>query len=95
LKNRTPEKIATSKYFDTVNFARRLKTPGFYTFGYQDEICPPTTMFAAYNTIAAPKKLLIEKQVGHRLNEKQRGSVDEWIVSLLKKTLKPNQISQV
>ena len=57
-KNRTAEKIETSRYYDTVNFARRLKVPGLYTFGYNDETCPPTSMFAAYNSVAAPKKLL-------------------------------------
>jgi cephalosporin-C deacetylase len=87
--NRTAEKIATSKYFDTVNFARRLRTPGFYTFGYRDEICPPTSMFAAYNTIGAPKELLIEKETGHAINEKQRNRIDEWVMSLLKTKRSP------
>ena len=82
--NRTPQKIETSKYYDTVNFARRLKTPGFYTFGYNDEICPPTSMYAAYNIITAPKKLLLEVETGHGLNQKQTKEINDWIESQLK-----------
>ncbi|MBL9203055.1 MAG: acetylxylan esterase, partial [Opitutaceae bacterium] len=57
--HRTPAKIATTGYYDTVNFARRLRVPGFYTWGFNDETCPPTSMFAAYNTIMAPKSLYL------------------------------------
>jgi cephalosporin-C deacetylase-like acetyl esterase len=78
-KNRTPEKIETSKYYDTVNFARRLKAPGIYTFGYNDETCPPTSMFAAYNVITAPKNLLLALETGHTLTNEQSERVNRWI----------------
>jgi cephalosporin-C deacetylase-like acetyl esterase len=83
-KNRTKEKIETSKYYDTVNFARRVKVPGIYTFGYNDETCPPTSMFAAYNTIAAPKKLLLALETGHALTNEQSERVNKWIENFLK-----------
>ena len=35
-------KLVTTTYYDTVNFARRLKVPGFCYRGYNDETCPPT-----------------------------------------------------
>jgi hypothetical protein len=53
----TPAKIATATYYDTVNFAKRLKVPGYYNWGYNDETCPPTAAYAAYNLITAPKTL--------------------------------------
>ena len=87
-KNRTPEKIETSKYYDTVNFARRLKVPGIYTFGYNDETCPPTSMFAAYNIIAAPKNLLLALETGHSLTNEQSDQVNRWIEERLKETTK-------
>jgi cephalosporin-C deacetylase-like acetyl esterase len=83
-KNRTKEKIETSKYYDTVNFARRVKVPGIYTFGYNDETCPPTSMFAAYNTIAAPKKLLLALETGHALTNEQTERINKWIENFLK-----------
>jgi cephalosporin-C deacetylase-like acetyl esterase len=55
--HRTPEKIETSKYYDVVNFARRLRVPGLYSWGYNDATCPPTSMYSAYNVITAPKTL--------------------------------------
>jgi cephalosporin-C deacetylase len=58
-------KIATTAYFDCVNFARRLRVPGHYGWGYNDETCSPTSMFSAYNVIAAPKTLDIVKEMGH------------------------------
>ena len=83
-KNRTKEKIETTQYFDTVNFARRLKVPGLYTFGYNDETCPPTSMFAAYNSVIAPKKLILALETGHALTNEQSARINEWVESLLK-----------
>lgn len=83
-QNRTKEKIETSKYYDAVNFARRLKVPGIYTFGYNDETCPPTSMFSAYNTIAAPKKLVLALETGHSLTNEQSERVNGWMEDFLK-----------
>jgi cephalosporin-C deacetylase-like acetyl esterase len=58
-------KIATTAYYDTVNFARRIKVPGHYAWGYNDETCPPDSTFSAYNVITAPKELTIIKEMGH------------------------------
>ncbi|MEO6569151.1 MAG: acetylxylan esterase, partial [Opitutaceae bacterium] len=58
-------KIATTAYYDTVNFARRLKVPGHFGWGYNDETCPPTSTFSAYNVITSPKTLSIFKEMGH------------------------------
>jgi cephalosporin-C deacetylase len=46
-----PEKIETSKYYDVVNFAKLIKIPGIYSWGYNDETCPPTSFYSAYNQI--------------------------------------------
>jgi cephalosporin-C deacetylase-like acetyl esterase len=61
----TPAKIATSAYYDTLNFARRLRVPGHYSIGYNDEVCPPTAFYAAYNVITAPKTLGLSIEAGH------------------------------
>ena len=63
--NRTPAIINTLKYYDTVNFARRLSVPGFYTYGYNDLTCPPTSVCAAFNVITAPKKFFVVPTTMH------------------------------
>ena len=79
--HRSPEKIATTGYYDSVNFARRIKAPGLYLWGYNDEACPPTSMFAAYNVITAPKRLTLALEMGHiRLPAEQADLIDNWFV---------------
>lgn len=58
-------KIETSKYYDTVNFARFVEIEGFYTWGFNDIVCCPTSTFSAYNVITAPKKLELIRDAGH------------------------------
>lgn len=55
----------TLAYYDVVNFARRLKCPVFYSFGFNDETCSPTSTYAAYNAITAPKHLEVTPISGH------------------------------
>ncbi|MFZ5495665.1 MAG: acetylxylan esterase [Verrucomicrobiota bacterium] len=79
----TPAKIATAAYYDTVNFARRLKVPGFYIWGYNDETCPPTSTFAAYNVITAPKTLAVEPEQAHTYPPEQWEAINRWVLSTL------------
>ena len=81
--NNTKEKINTAGYYDVVNFARQLKVPGIYTLGFNDETCPPTSMFAAYNVIGAPKELFIVPETGHWTFPEQREKLNGWIINKL------------
>ncbi len=81
--NATPAKISTAQYYDTVNFARRVKVPGYYTWGYNDEVCCPTSTFAAYNVIAAPKTLGVTLELGHAYNQEQYDATNAWILAAL------------
>jgi cephalosporin-C deacetylase len=82
--HRTPEKIATLGYYDVVNFARRVKVPGLYSWGFNDETCPPTSMYAAYNVIPAPKRLLLALETGHNNVPEQMERINKWLESFLK-----------
>lgn len=77
--NATPAKIATATYYDTVNFARRLKVPGYYTWGYNDDVCPPTSTFAAYNVITAPKELGLTLELAHAYTPEQGEAIYGWV----------------
>jgi cephalosporin-C deacetylase len=48
--------FATLGYFDGANFARRATAPGLFSTALMDQICPPSTVFAAYNHYAGPSK---------------------------------------
>jgi cephalosporin-C deacetylase-like acetyl esterase len=60
------EKVETSRYYDVVNFARLINVPGFYTWGYNDVTCPPTSIYSAYNVINTTKIIYILKEAGHK-----------------------------
>jgi cephalosporin-C deacetylase len=81
--NDLEEKIQTVGYYDVVNFARRLKVPGYYSWGFNDETCPPTSMYAAYNVITAPKELYLALETGHWTYPEQREEFNNWIVEKL------------
>jgi cephalosporin-C deacetylase-like acetyl esterase len=77
--HRTPAKIRTAALYDVVNFARRVKAPGLYSWGWNDEVCPPTSTHAAYNVVTAPKELLLALETGHFTVPEQTEKVDRWI----------------
>lgn len=81
--NAKNDKIETSKYYDVVNFARLLKTPGYYSWGYNDLTCAPTSMYSAYNVITAPKELYLALDTGHWTYPEQQEIIREWLVSKL------------
>jgi len=82
--HRTQDKIETTRYYDVVNFARRIKVPGLYTWGFNDETCPPTSMYSAYNLIAAPKRLMLALETGHNNVPEQVAEVEAWLLKMLK-----------
>lgn len=81
--NNTPAKIATTQYYDVVNFARRLRVPGYYSWGYNDPTCPPTSLYAAYNVITAPKQLLLACETGHWRTPEQTELALAWLYDVL------------
>jgi cephalosporin-C deacetylase len=49
--------LRTLNYFDGVNFARRGTAPALFSTALMDEVCPPSTVFAAYNEYPAAKEI--------------------------------------
>ncbi|HEX6890684.1 MAG TPA: acetylxylan esterase [Chryseolinea sp.] len=82
--NNLKEKIETVGYYDVVNFARALKVPGLYSWGFNDETCPPTSMYSAYNVITAPKELVLALETGHWTYPEQREKFNNWLEQKLK-----------
>jgi cephalosporin-C deacetylase len=55
----------TLSYFDGMNFATRATAKTLFSAGLMDEICPPSTVFAAYNYWAGEKDIKVYPYNGH------------------------------
>jgi cephalosporin-C deacetylase len=55
----------TLSYFDGMNHATRIKAKTLMAITLQDLICPPSTCFAAFNHLSAPKEVKIYYDYGH------------------------------
>lgn len=80
----TEEKVKVLSYYDVVNFARRVKAKTYITWGYNDNVCPPTTSYIVYNLITAPKESLITPINEHWTSETTEYRLMEWIKKNLK-----------
>ena len=49
----------TLAYFDGVNFAAHADASALFSVGLMDEVCPPSTVYAAYNHYAGEKELVV------------------------------------
>jgi len=51
--------FSTLAYFDGVNFAARANAQALFSVGLMDEVCPPSTVFAAYNHFKGQKDIRV------------------------------------
>jgi cephalosporin-C deacetylase len=78
----------TLAYFDGLNFAVRAKCPALFSAGLMDTICPPSTVFAAYNHYAGAKQIQTWQYNNH---EGGQAFQDMEKMKFLKALLKGNQ----
>ena len=57
-RDQVEEVFATLSHFDGVAFARRASAPALFSVALMDPVCPPSTVYAAYNEISAPKEIV-------------------------------------
>jgi cephalosporin-C deacetylase len=57
--------LNTLRYIDCALLARRIAAATLVSVGLMDEICPPSTVFAAYNEIKAEKEIIVYPFSGH------------------------------
>ena len=55
----------TLSYFDGVNFAARAKAKALFSVGLMDDICPPSTVYAAYNHYSGDKEIAVYNYNNH------------------------------
>lgn len=57
--------LTTSRYFDAMNFATRVKCPGLIGLGLVDPVCPAEGIFATCNQLQGPKEIVIMPKADH------------------------------
>lgn len=78
-QNNIVEKVKTMEYYDVVNFAKKINIPGFYSTGYNDNTCSPTSTLSAFNSVRAPKEIVITPISAHwRFGETDDKSI-KWL----------------
>jgi cephalosporin-C deacetylase len=87
-----PEKIkekveATGQYFDAVHFARKFKGKSLHGVGFVDTVCPPSTVYAAFNQLPDPKIMIDSPKMGHDTDERWKKAREDFWKENLK--LKP------
>jgi cephalosporin-C deacetylase len=50
--------LSTLAYFDVAILGRRATAPALFSVGLMDQICPPSTVYAAYNHYGGPKEIV-------------------------------------
>lgn len=70
---------ATLPYYDVANLCRLITCPVYFAFGFNDETCCPTSTYAAYNSIAAPKTLRTTATNGHWRFAETNAECLEWM----------------
>lgn len=59
----------TLSYFDGVSFSARARAKALFSVALMDEICPPSTVYAAYNHYAGQKEIRVYPYNGHEGGE--------------------------
>ena len=57
--------FSTLSYFDGVNLAARANAKTLFSVGLMDQVCPPSTVYAAYNHWAGEKDIKVYPYNGH------------------------------
>jgi cephalosporin-C deacetylase len=75
--------MRTLAYFDGVNFARVAKAPALFSVALMDDVCPPSTVYGAFNAYAGDKTIVEYEFNNHEGGQGfQEQKQMEWLSSL-------------
>ena len=79
------KQIECSRYYDGVNFARLIngQQKGWFSFGYCDDVVPPTTAWATYNIVKGPKEISPYQMTWHFWYQEQWDEWEQWLLTQL------------
>jgi cephalosporin-C deacetylase len=73
-RTHTDRAFETLSYFDGVNFAERITVPALFSVALMDDIVPPSTIYAAYNRLAASDRAIDV----YEFNNHEGGLTEQW-----------------
>ncbi|KRC51882.1 hypothetical protein ASE16_02085 [Leifsonia sp. Root227] len=76
-RDREESTLRTLSYFDGVQFARRAAAPAVFSVGLMDQVCPPSTVYAAFNAYAGEKVINKWRYSGH-----EGGGIDDDLLAI-------------
>jgi cephalosporin-C deacetylase len=76
-RDRVQQVLNTLSYFDVAGLVRNSTAPALFSVGLMDTVCPPSTVFAAYNNYAGPKETSV-----YPFNNHEGGQLDHDRVKL-------------
>ena len=78
--DRFDETFRTLSYFDVVNLAPRISCPTLVSVGLWDDICPPSTVFGAFNRLTCePREINVFPFLDHSSTSTHRDEQVRWI----------------
>lgn len=83
VENQLPENRAAAEqwapYFDGANFARLITCPIRFVVGFCDAVCPPHSVYSAYNVCPSPDKAIVHGiGMGHTVFDRLYRELDDW-----------------
>ena len=76
--------LEASRYYDVVNFATRTQAAGIVTVGFIDGVCPPTSVYAAFNALTNAKQIFNDPLSGHTVTPRASEAMREAIQAHVK-----------
>jgi cephalosporin-C deacetylase len=77
-RNNQAQAFETLRYFDGTCFAPRIKAAALFSVAQMDTICPPSTVYAAYNALGSADRTLTD----YGFNDHEGGGVFQQQVQL-------------
>jgi cephalosporin-C deacetylase len=86
-RDRYEPALAVLNYFDGVHLGRRATAPALFSVAQMDDVCPPSTVFAAYNSYgtgapASPQAVPAKAIEVYRFNNHEGGQEHHWVSQL-------------
>jgi cephalosporin-C deacetylase len=82
-RDHVEQAFATLAYFDGAVLARTARAPALFSVALMDQICPPSTVYAAYNAYAGPKEIRVYAYNDHEGGQTfQLGEQLRWLATL-------------
>ncbi len=67
--------LSTLDYFDGMNFAPRIRARSLFSTALMDAVCPPSTVFSAYNWLDAEKSIAV-----YKYNQHEGGGTEHFLM---------------